>query len=476
MRVLKPLAIGLALLVLLSLPAGRSVAQGGTLSYGGSAAGAITAEMPLALFSFSGTAGDLVRVDALSLSGGLQPVVDLLAPDRSTLASSRLNARAAHPQDSYLSLFLPESGVYSIMIGGANGSLGTFALQLQGRGPIAATPLVFDEPLAVNIPPQSAPQFFSFEAQDCPTTLVIAEPSTGEPYSFPFVVKVRNEQGQELAVLRGGETLEDRVTVPALSGVYEVEVWADHPALNGSLTLVVTCAADAPPCIGEEPADAVQACRTCPPCEELTGCPDFGLTLELVRERMLTVRWSAVEGANAAIIAINAEDGALLYARMVVDVLSDEIDLALWGIGPGTYTITVTVGSELLGYNLCGASETLVVEGEGPVEWGPAAGEGDAECTVAIVAPTETIANGLQTIFWTEVPGAESYRIRVYGQFDSVVADGAISAPATSMTLDLSEVSIGAGYGGEDDFYIQVDAYRDGDRWCANGVRVRRNP
>lgn len=464
----------LAILSLLPISDGIIHAQGGVLSYGTTATGSITADMPLALYSFSGTAEDLIHLDAISLSGELQPAVDLLAPDRQIIASSRPNTLAETPYDTTLSMILPTTGVYSLMIGGVDGSTGDYALQLAGRNPTPATPLTFGLPLPVSIPQNAAPQYFPYVAEDCPTTLTVYDIAPGTPYTYPFVVTVRDERGQMVATLRGGETVEDRVTVPPLSGSYEAAIWSADPALAGSLALVVTCAGDAPPCVSSEPAIEVAEC-VCPNCDDFGECADFAIGVEISEHSVVTVTWPAVEGATAGIVSMTDETGAIVYARMVTDALIDTIDLNWWGIGPGTYDIRVTVGSEVLGYNVCGDLYTLEFEGQGPADWGIPE-ELPEECAVDIIAPRETMANGLQTFFWTDVPGAESYRLRVYGQFDATVADGAITAPATSLTMDVSEASIGAGYGGEDDFYIQINAYREGESWCANGVRVLRNP
>jgi len=96
------------------------------------------------------------------------------------------------------------------MVSGQNGTSGEFLLKLYGRGVVAATPLTFGQGVDVTVPTNPPPQYFSFEAQDCPTVLTVANKSEGQPFTFPFVVKVRNQQGQEIAYLRGGDALEDR--------------------------------------------------------------------------------------------------------------------------------------------------------------------------------------------------------------------------------------------------------------------------
>lgn len=467
-------------------PVAITQAQGsGALSYGSSVTGTISSEVPLALFIFNGTAGDLVHVDVLGLSGGLHPALDLIDPNRETLASSHRNSLAANPLDAHIVLVLPSTGAYSLVLGGAEGTTGDFLLQLAGRAPVTATPLVFGQEITVPIPQAAEPQYFSFAAEDCPTTLTVMNPTEPEaPASYPFIVKVRDERAQTVALLRGGDALEDRVTVEPLSGTYEVEVWSDDATLAGEITLLVSCAGDAPPCLTGEAgapgaADVAAACPECEPCEnELNEdpglCGEFAITIdELTEGGLLTFSWPAVEDTLGVVYEIVDQTSELIAARLVETAIgtSDTVDLSLMGTGPGEYTIIIHALTEEEGY-VCHDETTIELEGIGPVEWGPAAE--DDECTVELVAPLETIANGLQTFFWSDVPGAESYWLRVYGQFDSVVAFGTIAAPATSLTLDVSEAAIGAGYGGEEDFFIQINVMRGDESWCSTGVRVRR--
>lgn len=485
------LVIALIALVLggaVSVPPPVANAQaGGTITYGASVLGVIGPEAPLALYSFNAAQGDLVHISAVGLTGGLDPVVDLLAPDRQVLVTSQHNSLAADRRDVSIVFYVPQNGVYSLMLSGMNGTTGNFLLELQGRSAVTATPLVFGQALPIEVAVGAAPQYFTFTAQDCPTVFQLVNPSRGEPVTFPFVVKVRDDQAQLVATLRGGHALEDRVVVAPQSGSYEVEVWSDDPAVGGSLRLLVSCGDGAAMCLGSSsaaPTGGAAECPECPPCpDESPLCADFAISIDSTEGGTVIISWPAIEGADAAIISVNDSAGDLQYARMVHDTLTQTIDFYGWGADAGApYTIRVAVGAEESGYSLCvdttevgrapeGGSETD--EDDGPVEWGPAA---DDPCEVAMVAPLETMANGLQTFFWTDVPEAESYRLRIYGQYDTVVAEGVIAAPATSLTLDVSEAAIGAGYGGENDFFAQIDVHWGGERQCVNGVRLTRNP
>jgi hypothetical protein len=192
-------------------------AQGGTqITYGSSNLGTIVPGAPPVTYTFDGMAGDLIQVDIQSISNGLIPSADLLGPDQLLLANGQYNRLALRGDDAHLAAFLPQTGTYTIAVSGQNGSAGDFVLRLRGRGAMPSTPLQYGVVVNVNMVENAQPQYFIFDTGDCPTTLIVTNLSTGEPYTFRYVVKVRNQLGTEVALLRGGEAQEDRVTVPTL--------------------------------------------------------------------------------------------------------------------------------------------------------------------------------------------------------------------------------------------------------------------
>jgi len=344
-------------------------------------------------------------------------------------------------------------------------------IQLQGRTPADATPLTFGQARQVNLPQAAPPQFFSFVAEECPTTLVIFNQSPGEPFSYPFRAVVRDERGQEVARLRGGTALEDRVTVEPNSGTYEVEVWADEAFQTGTLSLLVTCEGNAPACLADDfsLAGGPSSCPTC--CETDRDrdpglCGAFVISVETGDDGSITFSWPVIEGQDAVIWQIVDPTGSLAAARMVETFIatSEHVDL-LSLAGPGTYTLIVSASSETEG-TLCEDTTTVEVGADGPVGWGPA-----VACDIHLTAPLETIADGLQTFFWSNVEGAASYSLSLRNDAGAVVAMGAISAPATSMTLDTSIASIGPGTA----FDVSIEAIQPGGGvWCADRVHVER--
>ncbi len=212
---------------------------GGTISYGAKVFGTISADAPHLAYSFSGATGDIVTAIVDNWTGTLDVYAELIAPSGVLVTESTQDTLDDNLQGAYISAVLPEDGVYLLRISGENGSTGDFALTLLGRGAPDSVELIFGQAVDVTLTPGAEPQLFWFEAEDCPTTLTVTNLSEGQPFTYPFVVRVTDQRGQTVALLRGGEQLEDWVTVTPRSGRYEVEVSSDHPLQAGNVRLLV---------------------------------------------------------------------------------------------------------------------------------------------------------------------------------------------------------------------------------------------
>jgi len=457
-----------------ALPGHTQAQIGGTISYGSSVVGTLSATTQSLTYSFNGGAGDLVTVEALGLTSGLDPTVTLLGPDQQIVTTSSDDRYLTGNPDVYLSLFLPAAGPYSLVVSSQNATIGDFLLQLRGQPPGSTTPLAYDTPLSVPLSPDAAQHTYHFDTA-CPTTLTVDNQAAPD---FAFVVRVRNAQGKVFALLRGPNKLEDRVMLPDQSGRYLLEVLSEDPAATGAITLTITCAEQAPECVSTAPGGAgvVPATADCPPCapcddDDAPTCSETVFTAELIPDtRNIQVTYSiAPEAEYVHLIASGLyPDGGEAYLSSVTlpaAVLGATGDFVLPDV-PVHYS-----GIRLRLQHLA-ADDTVLCEDEalveipplGPVEWGPA-----VVCSVTLLAPTEAIANGLQTFFWSEVPEATTYQVKIMNS-SSVLVSGRIAPPATSLTLDVSEAAIGPGT----NFRIFVEAYTGPGELCTDSVSVTR--
>ena len=432
---------------------------GGTLGYGAKVSGRVSAEMPEVLYSFNGTAGDLIQVQARNWVGTLDPQVTLLAPDGQTLATSTRSPLAAENRDAYLSLWLPQTGVYMLAIAGEDGTSGQFLLTLQGRGQVSIIPLLPGQGLDVAIPQNPSPQYFAFDAADCPTVLTVANLSEGEPFTFPFAVKVRNPQGGLIAVLYGGDAVEDRLVVPPQSGRYEVEVLSEDPEVAGTIHLLVNCSGLGPGCVASGvpggPADVVTGAPTdCPPCfDETFGgelCDTFELTATHEGDGAVLFSWPAVEGAEWYIFSIVDAMGTLLADSPILlegstshTYIFDPADVSR---GPFTASIHAGSGTEIA-TSLC--IDTVEVSFEGEIT--------DMCSGIAVGADIVPGDDRRVVLSWTEAPGAAAYLIHVYAYSEDggLIGIRVLVVPGDARTFHLEDVFPADYY----NFHLVVDAY-----------------
>lgn len=296
---------------------------GGSISYGAKVFDTISEDTPRVTYSFTGSAGDVITAIVDNWTGTLDLRAELIAPNGVILGSSTQNTLDDNMQGAYLAAVLPDDGIYLLRITSENATTGDFALTLHGHPAPDSTELIFGEAVDLTLTPAADPQLFWFEAENCPTTLIVTNLSGAQPFSYPFVVKVYDQRGQTVALLRGGEELEDWVTVTPRSGRYEVEVSSDDLLESGNVRLLVTCAINAPGCpLGQAGISGVAGggSLVCPPCwtpddpPDSGGCPD--LNFEIVRVEhdplTITVNWNVMEGATGYSVTVyghNAEGG-----------------------------------------------------------------------------------------------------------------------------------------------------------------------
>jgi hypothetical protein len=444
--------LGLLLVALVALPLTSTQAQiGGSIGYGSSVYGTLAAGQSLT-YSFNGTAGDLVQATIRNWTGTLDPQLALVAPDGQTAASSTANPFSEESLSAALSFFLPQTGIYSLLVSGENATTGDFVLKLQGRSAITPTPLVFGQSVDVTIPPNPPAQMFSFDAQDCPTVFTVANLSEGQPFTFPFVVKVRDQQGTQITQLYGGDALEDRLILAPNSGHYEVMVSSDDPLAQGSIRLLVSCGDQAPGCIpGSLSGSAAGGAGRCPSCfgDDFGGemCDAFQVTATL-DGATASFTWPPVEGAEYYIFSIiDASGGLLLDSPIMLEGgTSHTYTFHPEDISRGPFTAIVNAGDEGVGY-LCSDDVSVGFEGQTT-----------AECTgMSVGADIVPGADRAAVAHWSGATGAAAYLIHIYalGDDGGLIGIRVLTVPGDATTYHLSGV-FPSDY---TRFRIEVDAY-----------------
>jgi len=422
---------------------------GGTIGYGSSVYGSISAAGQSLTYSFNGSAGDLVQAAIRNWTGTLDPRLDLTAPDGQMILGSGIHPFSDDPLEAYLSLYLPQNGIYSLRISGEGNTSGDFVLKFHGRGGVSATPMIFGQIIDVNIPTAPPPQYFTFEAQDCPTVFIVTNLNDGHPFTFPFAVHLFNQIGTQIAQLYGGDAIEDRLILAPNSGRYEVIVSSDDPQAQGIIQLLVTCQDQAPGCVGSGQAGSADNCPLCFGDGEQCAALDVTYTLDGLTA---VFTWGEVEGADWYIFSIIDSSGTLLgdSARMV------ETPGNTYAFNPddlyrGPFTVIVSAGSEDESTTIdCIDEVTLDFEGMTT----------DTCSGIAVGVDVVPVEPRAAVVHWSAVDGAQAYLIHVYAvDGGGLIGIRVLTVPGDATTYHLSDV-FPSDY---QHFQISVAAYSEAD-------------
>lgn len=240
-------------LIILALLLSFSViqAQNAQLVYGNTVTGEINATTPQQFYTFNAAAGDWITAYVIGTASEFQPTLALLGP-AGQIAFQAEDHLTPVGNDARISYRLDEPGAYSLLVGSANGTPGTFVLALRVTLPAIATTLT-DQPLSINIPVDAPPQSYNFTGSiNTSSEINISSTTPG----FGFTARVSDGNGRIVAALDSGI---ERATlvVPASDATYEVTIAAADPQITGDLTLSVTGAATAATQPGAQPTQPV---------------------------------------------------------------------------------------------------------------------------------------------------------------------------------------------------------------------------
>ncbi len=230
------------------------VMSGSQIAYGDSITASITVDMPAGVYTFSGSAGDVVTIEMTSAS--FDAYLELRDAEGNTLiadddSAGDLNARIAN-------FVLPADGDYTIRAGSFGGGVsGSFQLTLTQEAGTPATPSVqpattvpveMGQSLAGDLESPGVPAAFSLEGRSGDIVSI-----TVESLEFDPLVTLQNSSGADIATDDDSAgNLNARIANFQLpdTGTYLILVSSLSRSARGSFVLTVdqgTAAAQPPP-------------------------------------------------------------------------------------------------------------------------------------------------------------------------------------------------------------------------------------
>ena len=226
-----------AVLILLAALPGTTLAQG-SLTYGSTVTGSLTAETPFVIYAFQANAGDQITVTAVGVSPGMAPGISLLGPDQRQIGVSTGDPFGAEDgRTARISHRAATTGRYSLLISNTANTPGDFLLTLSGRPSEASSALALNVPAAINIPPGAPPILYSFTAPQ--SGLLTLTLSTSTP-NFAFLARVYGPDGSLVAGLAGQALAAASLSVGPGTGFYEIAISGLDPETQGAVQLLLT--------------------------------------------------------------------------------------------------------------------------------------------------------------------------------------------------------------------------------------------
>ncbi len=203
--------------LLLALGAVSAVyAQAEPLSYGAFTSATIDTANPGRFYEFTGTAGDFIGVEALSIDNALDPAISLLDTNsQQPLAVSTNDPFQVGSQDARLTYALPADGTYTLLVEGENASTGQFLLRLALLTSPEPEPLSAGVITPVALSPDIPSRAFAVDSTQA-NTVSVSSTVAGVAY----IAELRSPTGQTLAVQRGPLATAFAATVDSGSGTY----------------------------------------------------------------------------------------------------------------------------------------------------------------------------------------------------------------------------------------------------------------
>src|SRR5258708_36524820 len=213
---------------LLLMGSGEAQVQGGiTLLNGSVVGGSVTDQIPLVLYNFTGKTGDLISLQVIGTTPGMNPTLSLMNPSRQQISIN--NSDSYSPVGlvgARISYLLPGDGNYTVLVGGTNGD---FLLRFGSRQAGPATGLTLNSPGVTNLLPGAAPQLYVLNVNPGDgIALTFSTTSAG----FAFAAQVFDGTGQLIGIVGGTTVQTDSLTICANTNIFETLVGAAHPHIH----------------------------------------------------------------------------------------------------------------------------------------------------------------------------------------------------------------------------------------------------
>ncbi|MBW4439546.1 MAG: SH3 domain-containing protein [Pleurocapsa minor GSE-CHR-MK-17-07R] len=254
----------LAGLLMLSMVGGLAAQTIGVLTPGGGQIGSLSAQVPIALYTFQGNQGDLAQITLVGLQPGMTLTASLQDQFQQPVAASVPDAT---PGSASLNALLPNTGVFSVLVGG---TAGDFVISLSTVATTGAPQLPTDSQQIVNIA-GAQPVLASFASTSASSLSVTMSASAGLRYAATLY------DGRGQVVGTASSAPQACFAVSAGDSLYRLLATGLSPEVAGTLTLTfgTSCANGAG--VPAVPVAPVQPVAPSQPAVQPTVCTAYSV-------------------------------------------------------------------------------------------------------------------------------------------------------------------------------------------------------
>lgn len=215
------------LVVLLLIGSSLQVMAQGIVTYGAAVISTISAEAPIAIFTFQGTEDDQVTIQAIGISSGLE-LSATVQSGTEILGVADSDPFTSGSTDARMDLRLPATNVYLVLVTSSNGATGDFLFKLNGQ-PASEKTVITGLPADVPIDAGES-SHYAFEGSADATTVLNL---TSQSPDLQFLAVVRNDVGQIIGTSSGSSAL---VSVNG-TGPFEITLSGVTASMTGVVTV-----------------------------------------------------------------------------------------------------------------------------------------------------------------------------------------------------------------------------------------------
>jgi len=183
-------------------------------------------------FNFNASEGDFISVEAVALSGSLDPRVTLLNTSSTTLAVNSDDPFQPGIGDARLTYRIPATSSYTLLVEAENGTDGQYLLRLERRDLPPTTPLSVGVITTASISPDVPAQAYTFDSA-AGTSVSVTSATPG----LAYVAEIYGPNGQTLAIHNGGLAASGTTTVTSGTGEYTLVIGTGNASAAGNVEI-----------------------------------------------------------------------------------------------------------------------------------------------------------------------------------------------------------------------------------------------